>query len=101
MEKWANYYISAVHFDSEYLRAKKVRVHRVIEPYPSTPESVSREDVIKLIEGGKTFVTISPGLDGKWQKRLEVRTVKIDGSTFLRVDDRSDPDDHLGNIMPF
>ena len=101
MEKWANYYVSAVHFDSEYIRARKVRVHRVIEPYPSTPESISREDVIRLIEDGKTFVTISPDHHGRWQKQLEVRVAEIEGSKFLRVDDRNDPDDHFGNIMPF
>ena len=101
MEKWADYLISAVRYDSEHSHIEKVRVlEDKGDKLGSAFESL-RQDVIANIKGGKTYITIYEGGDNKWNKGEEIQIITVDGTEYIRTDRNQEKSDNLGNLPQF
>lgn len=67
MAKWADYTISAVHYDSDHDRIKEVEIREDTGESLGAPTKMLREKVVKEIQDGTTFVTAFKKGD-KWYK---------------------------------
>ena len=100
MAKWADYCISAVHYNLERTHIVKVKVHLDTGDSIGGAIEKSRSEVVSLIESGKTFVTITSS-NGSWHKGEDVRIVIVNGVKYLRTDANSRASDNLGNLPEF
>jgi molybdopterin biosynthesis enzyme len=100
MEKWADYGISAVQYNSDRSRIIKVRVHQDNGDKIGTPTEWSRSDVVSSIEKGTTFVTILSN-NNQWNKGADVHLVTINGVKCIRTDKNSRAADNLENLPEF
>ena len=101
MAKWADYLISAVHYDSEETHIEKVKEHEDKGETVGGASIVSRKDVVKKLKHGNTYITIYKDSDNKWKKGEDVHVVKIDGEEFIRTDKNQKKEDNLGELPEF
>ena len=101
MAKWADYCVSAVHYNSEHTHIVKTKVHSDGGDTIGAASEWTRADVVDAIGRGKTFVTITRSSDGKWNKGEDVRVVTVNGAKFIRTDSNSKALDNLGNLPEF
>ncbi len=101
MAKWADYYISAVHYDNEHSHIETVRVHSDIGGLIGGFAVWSREAVVSNIQVGYSFITIRKGPDNTWLRGEDVRIVRINGIDYLRTDNNSTTSDNLGKLPEF
>jgi hypothetical protein len=100
-EKWADYLISAVRYNSTETHIDSVRIH--VDNGDSVGAGVheSRQTVVNRLGAGYTFMTITAGDDGKWNKGAKVQTITIDGVKYIKtVADRTTKD-NLGALPRF
>jgi len=100
MEKWADFLISAVRYNAQKTHIDKVRSHKDEGDNVGTGEETTREDIVRKIKEGKTFVTIYKSND-KWKKGEDVRIVDIDGQEYIRTDRNRTKKDNLGELPEF
>lgn len=101
MEKWADYGISKVRYDSEQTHIVKVQVHEDKGDTFGAAAEWPRSRVVSAIERGTTFVTILKGADGKWQKGQDVHIITVDGVKYIRTDQNRRASDNLENLPEF
>lgn len=101
MEKWADYLISAVRYDSEHSHIGKVGVHEDKGDSVGSAFESSRREVIANIKGGRTYITIYEGRDNKWNKGKEVQIIVVDGTEYIRTDRNQKKSDNLENLPEF
>lgn len=101
MSKWADYGISAVRFNTAHTHIDRVRVHLDNGETFNAPTEHSRQDVINAIKKGTTFVTITKGSEGKWQKGQAVYIIPINGTEFIKTTNNSKASDNLDNLPEF
>ena len=101
MEKWADYLISAVRYDSEQSQIEKVRVHEDKGDEVGSAFELSRREVIANIKSKKTYITIYKGQDNKWKKGEEVQIIVVDGTEYIRTDRNQKKSDNLENLPEF
>lgn len=99
--KWADYGISQVRYDSERTHIVKVMVHVDDGETIGRGEEWTRSQVVSTIESGKTFVTILRGSDNKWNKGQPVRIIKVNGVKYIRTDENNKAADNLENLPEF
>jgi hypothetical protein len=99
--KWADYCISAVRYNSERMHIVKVMVHVDNGDTMGSEREWLRSEVVNAIENRKTFVTITKSGDGKWKKGEDVRVVTVSGPKYIRTDANSKASDNLGNLPEF
>jgi hypothetical protein len=97
------YGISAVHYDARGERAERLRIHEIRGSQIGPGRTVSREQVIELIQQGTVIVTTHFAASGKCSMGSEVELVVVNRSPYLRAMFlRSVPDDvprdHLGRL---
>ena len=63
MEKWADYLISEVSYDSEH-QIVKVKQHEEIDGTISQGELVDRLTIADNLKKGRTYITVYNGLKG-------------------------------------
>ena len=101
MSKWADYCITAVHFNKERTHIERVKVR------PDTGESLgaeseaSRETVVAAIKKVTTYVTVVKNSGGNWAKGKEVFIIKVDGTEYLKTVANNKPNDNLDNLPEF
>jgi len=100
-EKWADYGISAVRYNSSETHIEKVRVHKDSGDSIETPEIWLREKVVSSLETGYTFVTILKNNQGNWNKGRNVEIVRVNGTKYIRTDRNSIASDNLENLPRF
>jgi len=101
MDKWADYCISAVSYNSKKTHIEKVKVHEDNGDTIGNPSVWLRTDVVSSLESDNTFVTISKGTDGKWKEGEDVRIVKVNGTKYIRTDSNKTASDNLRNLPEF
>lgn len=101
MAKWADYGISEVKYNGEHVHIEQVKVHVDKGESISSSTIWKREDVVKAIENGNTFVTILKKADGKWSKGQVVYIIKVGGIKFIKTVDNNKPTDNLENLPEF
>jgi len=100
-DKWADYLISAVRYNTAETHIDAVRVHEDNGDSVGPGGTWTRASVVKSLEAGHTFVTIYQGGNDKWQRGAEVRIVRIAGQKYIRTDADATPKDNLGNLPRF
>lgn len=101
MAKWADYGISEVRYNGEHSHINQVKVHTDNGETISVSNIWKREDVVKALENGKSFVTILNGTEGKWKQGQLVYIIKVGGIKFIKTVDNNTLSDNLENLPEF
>jgi len=100
MTKWADYCISAVHYNTDHQHIVRTKVYEDNGDTLGTEKEWMRSEVVSAIEIGKTFITIFRK-DDKWAKGQEVRPITINGTKYIRTDANSRAADNLDNLPEY
>jgi hypothetical protein len=100
MEKWADYGISKVQYDSEHTHIVKVQVHEDKGDKIGTGSEWSRTQVVSGIEGEKSFVTILKKADSYVQGQ-RVGIVTVNKVKYIRTDENQTASDNLEKLPEF
>ena len=101
MDKWADFLISAVRYDSDHTRIVKVKQYEDQGDNVGNAQEVSRQEVITKIKNGKKYVTIFKTNEGKWKRGQEVHVLTVEGEDFIRTDANMKKADNLENLPEF
>jgi len=97
MEKWADYFISAVSYDSAHLISVAIR-HQDTGKGITTGEPVDRLTIYSDIINGLSYITIYSGIES-WKKGHKIQTFSIEGKPFIRIDENKVKLDNLGDLL--
>lgn len=101
MEKWADFLISAVHYEGTTLRTRHITaliVHQDNGNAVGIGAPWNRMQVVAYINGGYSFKTTIKSSYGKWEKGEDVRVFTINGIDYLRTDANRIAKDNLENL---
>jgi hypothetical protein len=101
MDKWADYLISRVRFNSSETHIDKVEVYPDNGDKLGVKTEFTRQTVIALIDKGYTFATIFKNGDGKWDMGAHVEVVPIEGIRYIKTYADSTKRDNLDNLPRF
>lgn len=99
-DKWADYLISAVRYNTAETHIGEVRVHEDDGDSVSAASIEKRSTVVSRLEAGYTFVTIIKG-EGKWKRGAKVDIITVNGTKYIRTDADATEEDNLGNLPRF
>lgn len=79
MEKWADYLVSAVRYEDEFDSGKilYLKIHQHNEDEIGSGTTWSREEVIRAMQEGKTFITIFKNGTAEWIKGGRISLIKL------------------------
>jgi hypothetical protein len=80
MSKWADYVITCVNYDGN--KISNVRGYADKPDDRSDRKSWRRDQVVKELDDGKTFVTAFMN-EGQWKKGAQILRRKINGEWFI------------------
>lgn len=101
MAKWADYGISAVRYNSSHTHIDLVRAQPDNDDAFGAIGEYPRADIVDAIKRGVTFVTITRGQDGNWQKGQPVYIIKVNGVEYIKTVDNGKAADNLENLPEF
>lgn len=101
MNKWADYGISAVHFNSAHTHIDRVRAHPDKGETIGAAVEFTRANIVAEIKKGVTYVTIFKGDDDKWKKGQTIYIIKINGTEYIKTVDNGKEVDNLDNLPEF
>ena len=101
MDKWADYGISAVRYNTKRTHILSVKVHIDNGDTLSSAKEWIRNDVVSAIDKGQTFITIMKDSNGKWAKGQNVQIVLINNAKYIRTDKNNRESDNLENLPEF
>jgi len=101
MNKWADYGISAVRFNTLHTHIDKVRTHPDNGDTIGAPSDYARADIVAAIKKGTSFVTIIKGSDGNWKKGPSVYIIKVNSVEYIKTVDNGKAVDNLDNLPEF
>jgi hypothetical protein len=61
----------------------------------------SREEVVSAIKGDQPIITLLRKEAPKWGRGEDIRVVSVNGTEYLRTDQKLDASDNLGNLPDF
>jgi len=96
MNKWADYLISEVSYDSEHLVSVAIR-HQDTDNRITKGMPVDRMTIASDIKNGLFYVSIYRGKDS-WKKGYSIQTFSIKGNPYLRIDGNKVNLDYLGDL---
>jgi len=99
MQKWADYYISAVGYD-EKENITKVRVKNSKAGKLEPAMEWTRENIVSAFEEGKTFVTVFYR-DDRWHKGQDVHIITVNEVKYIRTDKNRNATDNLESLPEF
>ena len=76
MEKWADYLISAVSYNSDHSHITQVRAHKDNGDSVGNGEVYNRQVIVDAINEGTTFVTIYKNSADNWNRGQRVYVIK-------------------------
>jgi hypothetical protein len=102
LEKWADYLISGVRYNSDSARRiiSHFKVH--IDNGDSVGESRTwtKEEVLKAFSNGQNFSAILKDSNGKWRRGEKISIVQLN-ELFIRTDSKNIPEDYLNEVHEF
>jgi hypothetical protein len=101
MDKWADYYISEVRYNSKKTHIEKVKVHEDLGTNLGSPSTWEREDVLDSLRNDESFCTITLGKDNNWKKGAPVLKVTIGEEDYIKTKNDSIKEDNLGSLPTF
>ncbi len=99
--KWADYVITAVRFNTTGTHIESVQVRQDDGETIGAATTTSRSEVVRLLEAGYTFCTATMGANGKWNKGAAVKIVEIDNQKFICTKADGTKADNLDNLPTF
>ncbi|MDH3312903.1 MAG: hypothetical protein OEM28_07115 [Nitrosopumilus sp.] len=99
MDKWADYLISEVSYDSEHLIYIALR-HQETEQGITKGKPIDRLTIASDIKNGLIYITIYSGKNS-WKKGHKIQAFSIEGTPYLRIDGNKVKLDYLGDIQEF
>ncbi|HIA25862.1 MAG TPA: DUF3892 domain-containing protein, partial [Candidatus Nitrosopelagicus sp.] len=96
MSKWANYLISEVEYDSNYL-ISKIKQHRDNGESISDGEIIDRSTLANNLGHGSKYMTVYGALN-KFRIGKNVRYFRADGYHYIRIDHNKVNHDNLGDL---
>ena len=96
MDKWADFVISQVNYDSNHLISKAKR-HKDSEKGIEEGNIVDRLTIISDIKNHLEYITIYSGLSS-WKRGHRIRKFQIDGQPYFRIDENKVKLDYLGDL---
>ena len=96
MEKWADYLISEVNYDSNHLISNAVR-HEDTPQGITSGSGIDRMNIASDIKNGVSYMTIYNGKD-RWTKGQKIFVFSINGNPYLRIDGNKVKSDFFGDI---
>ena len=97
MDKWADYFISEVSYDSDHLISVAIR-HQDTGKGITAGEPVDRLTIHSDIINGLSYITIYSGIES-WKKGHKIQTFSIEGKPFIRIDENKVKLDNLGDLL--
>ena len=101
MDKWADYGISAVKYNSKGIHIEQVKIHVDNGDSIGAANVWTREKVISELENKYSFVTIVMNSKGNWDKGKNVEIIKVNGTKYIRTDKNNTASDNLENLPKF
>ena len=101
MEKWADYLISAVRYNTDHTHITDLMVHEDKGDKVGKGEIYSRQATVDAINNGTAFVTIYKGSNGNWKKGQKVFVILVNGTSYLKTVDNGKEEDNLENLPEF
>ena len=100
-EKWADYGISEVRYNSKGTHIEQVKVH-VDNGDTMEPANVwTRENVISYLDKNYSFVTIIKKNNGNWGFGAKVEIITVNGSKYIRTNRNKIAMDNLEDLPKF
>ena len=96
MNKWADFLISQVNYDSDHLISSAIR-HEDTPQGVTRGTSIDRMTMASDIKNGIFYMTIYNGKDS-WTKGQRIHAFSIEGNPYLRIDGNKVKSDFLGDI---
>jgi hypothetical protein len=100
MARWADFGISRVKYDRDHQKIVEVEVRADHGESIGEATKVARQDVVRSIEAGRTYVTIFHE-NGRWKKGEDVHVVTIRSQKYLRTDRNAIEKDNLGSLPEY
>jgi len=101
MDKWADYSISEVRYNTEHTHIEKAKVHEDKGDKMGGAVEWTRSQIVVAIENGKSFVTILRNASNNWGKGEDLRIITINSTKYIRTDANSTAADNLGELPEF
>lgn len=83
-EKWADFCISEVRYDKAHKQITAARVHADNGQRITESIQMPRATILSNISRGYSYITITAGPDGKWDKGQPVAVVTIDRVPYFK-----------------
>ena len=96
MDKWTDYFISQVSYDSDHLISVAIR-HQDTDKGITEGEPVDRLTIHSDIINGLFYITIYSGKES-WKKGHKIQTFSIGGNPYIRIDENKVKLDYLGDL---
>ena len=96
MDKWADFLISEVSYNSDHLISVAIR-HRDSDKGITKGKSVDRLTIASDINNELFYITIYTGKNS-WKKGHKIQTFSIGGNPYLRIDRNKVKLDYLGDL---
>jgi hypothetical protein len=81
----AGYVIIEVRFNDKHTHIDVVRAHKDNGEALETAQEYARQNVVKAVNGGTTFVTAFKAIDGKGRKGEDVFVIQIHGVDYIKT----------------
>lgn len=101
VDKWADHLVSQVQYNSAETHIVKVMSHVDNGVSVGSGSEVTRQAVVADLDNGVTYMTITRGSDGKWNKGAEIKPVTIDGVKYIKTVADNTKKDNLGDLPRF
>ena len=95
-----DFLISGVKYDKDGI-IEKVSVHEKVDKYGvGYPFEESRKDGVRKIKDGKSYFTLTPSGEGKFDYTVDekIELIDVDGKEYIRIDDQKKNSDELGDV---
>jgi hypothetical protein len=99
-EKWADYLISQVRYNSAGTHIEKAMSHVDNGDSVGVGTEVTRQTVVTRLESGSTYATITKS-DGKWHKGASVYVITVEGVKYIKTVADNTKKDNLGDLPRF
>ena len=96
MDKWADFLISEVNYDSDHLISSAKR-HQDTEKGISLGDIIDRLTIASDIKSGLVYTTIYSAKNS-WKKGNKIRVFSLKGNPYLRIDNNKVNLDFLGDF---
>lgn len=101
MDKWADYCISNVRYDSPITHIEQVKVRQDLGDSLGVPSTWDKDDVLDTLRNNESFCTITDGSNNKWEKGAKVEIITINGTDYIKTVKDSTEKDNLGKLPTF